>query len=135
MKYTGEFELKRATGGSAGFDLSVNEDVILAPGEHDLVSTGTRVAIPDGHVGFVFTRSSLGARYGIALRNGTGVIDSDYRGEIALALVNNGADTIALDRGERVAQLVVVPFHGEAERVETLDGTERGEGGFGSTGR
>ena len=134
MKYTGEFELKRATDGSAGFDLRVGEDAILAPGEHELVSTGTRVAIPDGHVGFVFVRSSLGAKYGIALRNGTGVIDSDYRGEIALSLVNNGTDAICLDRGERVAQLVVVPFHGDAERVGTLDVTERGEGGFGSTG-
>ena len=135
MKYTGEFELKRATDGSAGFDLCVNEDVVFQASESHLVGTGTRVAIPDGYVGLVFIRSSMAAKRGFQLQNSVGVIDADYRGEIKVALRNTGDAGTSVIRGERIAQLVVVPFVGDVERVDTLEETSRGDGGFGSTGK
>ena len=135
MKYAGEFELKRATDGSAGFDLYAGEDVVFQPGESHLVGTGTRVAIPDGFVGLVFIRSSMAVKRGFQLQNAVGVIDADYRGEIKVALKNGGVQGTSVIRGERIAQLLVVPFVGDVERVDTLEGTERGEGGFGSTGQ
>lgn len=135
MKYSGVFELERATDGSAGFDLRVNEDVVFHAGDSRLVGTGTRVAIPDGHVGLVFIRSSMAVKRGLQLQNSVGVIDADYRGEVKVALRNASEAGTSVIRGERIAQLVVVPFVGDVERVDALDGTERGEGGFGSTGQ
>lgn len=122
--------------GDAGLDLAANAEVTLRPGERALVPTGIAVAIPEGHAGWVLPRSGLASRHGIALANAPGLIDAGYRGEVMVALVNldrEAAYTVA--RGERVAQLVVVPFAAvEVEERDALPATERGEGGFGSTG-
>lgn len=134
IRYTGEYDLQRASDGSAGFDLRATDDALIKPCRVVMVGTGVRVSIPENHVGLVFVRSSVGKR-GVALANGVGVIDADYRGEVKLALVNGSSSWQKVNAGDRVAQLVIVPFVGDAERVDTLDGTERGEGGFGSTGR
>lgn len=135
MRVQSEYELKRASEGAAGFDLRINEDVkVLGDRPAEIVGTGVRVAIPDGNVGLVFIRSSMGKR-GIKLANSVGVIDADYRGEIKLALVSHGPNYQHLERGTRVAQLVIVPcYMGGIEHVEWLDETARGDGGFGSTG-
>ena len=123
--------------GDAGADLRCREHVILRPGERSLVPTGVRVAIPDGHVGFVNPRSGLAIRTGLSIVNAPGTIDSGYRGEIKVALVNlDQHEPIELQVGDRVAQLVIVPFvHAQFVRVDELDDTERGQGGHGSTGR
>ena len=123
------------TGGSAGMDLRSIEGVELEPMERKLVRTGLRVSIPAGHEGQVRPRSGLALRHGISMVNSPGTIDSDYRGEIAVILINLGADAVKLERGERIAQLVIVPVRQATLRqVEFLDETERGVGGFGSTG-
>jgi dUTP pyrophosphatase len=122
--------------GDAGVDLCARTDVTLAPGERSLVPTGIAVAIPDGYAGLVTPRSGLAVRHGIGVVNAPGVIDSGYRGEIQVILVNHGQEPVTLSRGDRIAQLVVVA-HGAPEltEVNTLPGSERGEGGFGSSGR
>lgn len=123
------------TAGAAGMDLCCAESFSLAPMERKLVPTGLRIAIPEGHEGQVRPRSGLAVRHGISMVNTPGTIDSDYRGEIALILINLGSDTVEFNRGERIGQLVVCPVTRVAiEVVDSLDGTERGEGGFGSTG-
>ena len=123
------------TAGSAGMDLRSVEGVELAPMERKLVRTGLRVQIPAGHEGQVRPRSGLALRHGISMVNSPGTIDSDYRGEIAVILINLGADAVKLERGERIAQLVIVPVaQATLLTVEVLDETERGGGGFGSTG-
>ena len=123
--------------GDAGADLRCREHVILRPGERRLVPTGVRVAIPDGHVGFVNPRSGLAIRTGLSIVNAPGTIDSGYRGDIRVGLVNlDQHEPIELQVGDRVAQLVIVPFvHAQFVRVDELDDTERGQGGHGSTGR
>lgn len=142
MKYTlapGATAPTRATEGSAGYDLAAyfegSDDFdIIVNREAVTVRTGVSVAIPNGHVGLVYMRSSLGVK-GVVLANGTGVIDSDYRGEILLKLATLKYP-VAIDHGERIAQLVIVPIlTPELEQVQTLDETERGTGGFGSTGK
>lgn len=123
--------------GDAGLDLRVTEDVRLDPGERTLVGTGIAVAIPDGYCGLVTPRSGLASRAGLTLANSPGVVDAGYRGEIKLALVNlDPGAAISLERGERVAQLLVVPVARAAlEEVDSLPESPRGEGGHGSTGR
>jgi dUTP pyrophosphatase len=119
---------------AAGADLCASEALVLEPGARAAVPTGVRLAIPPGHVGLVWPRSGLAVRHGIDTL--AGVIDSDYRGEVRVVLVNHGEEPFAVGAGDRVAQLLV-------QRVERaafvpsaqLDGTARGEGGFGSTGR
>ena len=128
----------RATSGSAGLDLSacIDAPMTLAPGQRALVPTGLAAAIPAGAAGMIYARSSLGVKHGIALSNGVGVIDSDYRGEIRVGLTNLSDTPYTVMPGDRVAQLAVVPVVQAAlERVEELDDTGRGSGGFGSTGR
>ena len=122
--------------GDAGADLSAAEDAILAPGERRLVGTGVRVALPEGTVGMVTPRSGLAARTGLSIVNAPGIIDAGYRGEIKVCLVNlDGRDSIEIRSGDRIARLVVVPFISAAfVEVEELDVTERGFGGYGSTG-
>jgi dUTP pyrophosphatase len=121
--------------GDAGVDLRARSDVVLAPGAWQMVPTGIAVAIPEGHAGFVAPRSGLAARHGISVVNGPGVVDAGYRGEINVILINHGADAVELRRGERVAQLVVVPIaRVELHEVAALPDSERGKGGFGSTG-
>lgn len=121
--------------GDAGLDLRISREVTLGPGGRELVGTGVAVEIPPGCVGLVFPRSGLAAKRGITLSNAVGVIDSGYRGEIRVALLNVSDETAALDVGTRVAQMVVMPFVPcEVIAVDSLEQTERGEDGFGSTG-
>ena len=123
------------TEGSAGMDLVSTEPVELAPGERKLVGTGIHVAIPAGFEGQVRPRSGLAVRHGISMVNTPGTIDSDYRGEIKVLLINLGDSVVKLGQGERVAQLVICPvMRADWLVVESLDDTERGGGGFGSTG-
>ena len=129
---------ERATSSSSGLDLraAVEETLELAPGERAMVPTGISVAIPAGYEGQVRARSGLAARHGIALVNAPGTIDSDYRGEIQAILINLGDAPFSIRRGDRIAQLVIAPVAMcEWESVESLETTERGQGGFGSTGR
>jgi dUTP pyrophosphatase len=125
-----------ATAGSAGLDLRADEPVALAPGERRLVPTGLAVEIPPGHEGQVRPRSGLALRLGVGMVNAPGTIDSDYRGEVGVILVNHGREPVSFARGERIAQLVIAPVaHAELELVEELAGSDRGHGGFGSTGK
>lgn len=110
--------------------------ITLAPRARVLVRTGIAVALPAGHVGLVCPRSGLALKHGIGVVNGPGVVDEDYRGEVGVVLVNHGDEPVTMTRGDRVAQLVVVPApRMTVAIVETLDDTARGSGGFGSTGR
>lgn len=121
--------------GDAGVDLSSVAEITLAPGERTLVPTGIAVAIPRGFGGFVQPRSGLAARHGITLTNSPGLIDSNYRGEINIILQNTGNDDFSISIGDRIAQLVIMPIeHAEFEAVEELPESDRGEGGFGSSG-
>jgi len=126
-----------ATDGAAGLDLSVfGNDITIAPHGHSVVPTGIKVAIPQGYVGLIYVRSSLGIKRGIMLSNSVGVIDSDYRGELLVSLYNTSSETQTLKSGERIAQLVIVPYlRPELEEKDELDETERNEGRFGSTGK
>lgn len=128
----------RATPGSAGLDLHacIEAPLTLEPGQRAMVPTGLAAAIPQGVAGMIYARSSLGAKFGIALSNGVGVVDSDYRGEICVGLSNFSAEPYTIQPGERVAQLVLQPVLClPVQEVDILDETSRGEGGFGSTGR
>jgi dUTP pyrophosphatase len=127
----------RAHDGDAGYDLHAAEPVTLGPGERAVVPTGIAVAIPDGHAGLVLPRSGLAVRHGIALVNAPGLIDSGYRGELRVLLLNTDRENaFDVEPGDRVAQLVLVKVEGpELEEAEELDETMRGGGGFGSSGR
>ncbi len=122
--------------GDAGADLVTTSDVRLAPGERAVVGTGVAIALPEGYAGFVHPRSGLAARVGLSIVNAPGTIDSGYRGEIRVCLVNlDPVEPIVLRRGDRIAQLVVQKVeHAEFIEVERLDETVRGAGGYGSTG-
>ena len=121
--------------GDAGLDLSACEDVTLAPGARAVVGTGLAVAVPDGHAGFVQPRSGLASRHGITIVNAPGLIDSGYRGEVRVVLLNTDRERpFTVERGMRIAQLVVVPVPGvEAVEVAELPAAERGARGFGSS--
>ena len=124
-----------ATDGAAGMDLRSAVDVELAPLERKLVPTGLKMAIPAGYEGQVRPRSGLALRLGLSMVNTPGTIDSDYRGEVGVILINLGQEAVKLDAGERIAQLVVCPVvRAEPVAVNSLDETDRGGGGFGSTG-
>ena len=129
-------ELPRyATDGAAGMDVLSAEDLVLAPGMRHAVATGFSLAIPPGYEIQVRPRSGLALRHGISVPNTPGTIDSDYRGELKVILINHGSEPFAIHRGDRVAQLVLAPVtHASWVEAEELDETERGEGGFGSTG-
>lgn len=126
------------TPGAAGMDLTaaLDEPLELLPGQRALVPTGIAIALPGPHlVALIFARSGLASRHGISLANGVGVVDSDYRGEIKVALQNSGREPFVVRDGDRVAQLVVVPVVAVTwEETDELPPSERGEGGFGSTG-
>ncbi len=127
----------RMTGGSAGMDLRacLTEPLTLTPGARALVATGFRVEIPAGHEGQVRPRSGLAVRHGVTLLNTPGTIDADYRGEVKVLVVNLGQEPFTVRHGDRVAQLVIGRVvTSEAEEVESLSDTARGEGGFGHTG-
>ena len=124
----------RSTAHAAGADLHAAEDLTLAPGERRLVPTGLRVAIPPGHAGLVWPRSGIAVRDGIDTM--AGVIDSDYRGEVRVLLVNHGREPFRIRRGDRIAQLLVQRVEpAEFVPADGLPESARGEGGFGSTGR
>ena len=128
---------RRTTGGASGFDLvaCLDASLVLAPGEITLVPTGVALAIPSGYEGQVRARSGLALKHGIAVLNGPGTIDSDYRGPLGIILGNLGKDPFTIRDGDRIAQIVfaAVPF-AELVEVTELPSTERGEGGFGHTG-
>jgi dUTP pyrophosphatase len=125
----------RAYTGDAGLDLAACERVELAPGQRALVPTGLAVAIPDGHAGFVQPRSGLAARHGITIVNTPGLVDSGYRGELQVVLLNTDpSEPFTVEPGMRIAQLVVVPVpQVELVLVDELPGSERGVRGFGSS--
>ncbi|MFD2264772.1 dUTP diphosphatase [Lacibacterium aquatile] len=126
-----------ATAGAAGMDLAaaVDAPVTLAPGARTLVPTGLAVAIPEGFEGQVRPRSGLAAKNGVTVANAPGTIDWDYRGEVKVILINLGPDPFVIERGMRIAQLIIAPVSQVAVvEVEDLDATVRGVGGFGSTG-
>ena len=129
----------RATPGSAGLDLyaCLSSPVVIAPGERELIPTGIAIDLPNsGVVGLVYARSGLAIKKGITLSNCVGVIDSDYKGELKIGLINTSKEPYTLENGDRIAQLVIAPILcPEPFWVEELEVSERGEDGFGSTGR
>lgn len=127
-----------ATAQSAGLDLQANieEPITIGSLERTMVPTGLFIALPDGYEAQIRPRSGLAAKHGITVLNSPGTIDADYRGEIKVVLVNLSKEPFTINNGERIAQMVVAKCEqAEWEQVETLDATERGEGGFGHTGR
>ena len=124
-----------ATDGAAGMDVVSAEERHIAPGERGTVATGIAMAIPDGYEVQVRPRSGMALKHGITVANTPGTIDSDYRGELKVILINHGTETYKVRRGDRVAQIVIAPVvRASWLEVSELDETERGEGGFGSTG-
>ena len=124
-----------ATAQSAGADLHAREELTLAPGEIKIVGTGLHIQLPDGYEAQIRPRSGLALKKGISIPNAPGTVDSDYRGEVRVILINLGAEPFEIRRGDRIAQMVIAPVTQALFRpVDFLDGTERGSGGFGSTG-
>jgi len=127
--------LSHALPGDAGVDLRSTTSLTLQPGDRTLIPTGIAIAIPEGYAGFVQPRSGMAINKGLGLLNSPGLIDSGYRGEIKVIAVNLSKETLEITRGERVAQLVILPVPSVAyEEVDHLPESERGTGGFGSTG-
>lgn len=128
----------RATISSAGADLyaCLDEDVVINPSERLLIPTGIAMAIPEGYGGFIFPRSGTASKYGISLSNCVGVVDSDYRGEIKIAIINHSKEAYTVKNGDRIAQMVIIAVDlCSYTQCDSLDETARGEGGFGSTGK
>lgn len=126
-----------ATAGAAALDLRYCGDtgIMLAVGEIKSIPTGLAISVPDGCAAVVCARSGLASKRGISLANGIGLIDPDYRGELCVVLKNHGSASFTVHPGDRIAQLMIIPiYHAELMEVDELDETERGEGGFGSTG-
>ena len=125
-----------AHSGDAALDLSANADIEVGPGERAMVPTGVAVAIPEGHAGLVLPRSGLASKRGLTLANAPGLIDSGYRGEVTCAVVNlDRQQAVSIRKGDRIAQLLIVPVSAVApEWSDDLPASERGHGGFGSTG-
>ena len=128
------------TAGSAGMDLRAAvaefEPVVLAPGERKLIPTGLKIALEPGYEAQVRPRSGLALKHGVTCLNSPGTIDSDYRGEVGVILINHGQVAFEIQRGERIAQMVIAPYaQAVMAEVEALDETARGAGGFGSTGK
>lgn len=130
---------KAATGGSAGMDLyaCIDNDIVIKPGERVLVPTGIAIALEsNAYVAYIYARSGLAIKSGITLSNCVGVVDSDYRGEVKVGLINLSDKEYTVSSGERIAQMVIAPvIVPEIEEVDELDETERNAGGFGSTGK
>ena len=127
-----------ATSGSAGMDLKANttEPIVLGPLERQMIPTGLYIALPEGYEAQVRPRSGLAAKYGVTVANSPGTVDADYRGEIKVILINLSNEKFVVNPGDRIAQMVVARYERvEWNEVATLDETERGEGGFGHTGK
>jgi len=122
--------------GDAGADLHSNESLTLAPGERALVGTGVSIALPDGYAAFIVPRSGLAAKHGITIVNSPGTVDAGYRGEIKVALLNTDPTAaFTIEAGDRIAQIIIMPVtRATFVPVERLPGSQRGHGGFGSTG-
>lgn len=127
-----------ATQGSAGMDLRANlsEDIVIAPGERKLIPTGLKISLPVGYEAQIRPRSGLALKRGVTVLNSPGTVDSDFRGEIGVILINHGKEDFMVVNGDRIAQMVIAKHETvEFEQVESLDDTERSGGGFGSTGK
>lgn len=139
VQYDGPYELPNyATVASAGVDLKavIEEPIKIGPLERKIIGTGLKIALPEGFEAQVRPRSGLAAKHGITVLNAPGTIDADYRGEIGVILVNLSNDDFTIQPGERIAQLVLSKYqHFQWDVVEILPSSERGEGGFGSTGK
>ena len=123
---------------SAGMDLYCNndEEIVLEAGQMGKIPTGLYIEIPEGYFGAIYPRSSAGTKLRLTLANSTGIIDSDYRGEISLFVVNNGDKSVSIKKNDRLAQMVIQPYvKANIKVVDKLEDSLRGEGGFGSTGR
>ena len=128
---------KYETAGAAGMDLRACLDapVLIKPGKRELIPTGLRLELPEGYEAQVRARSGLAVKHGVGIMNGIGTIDSDYRGEVQVCLINLGADSFQVKNGDRIAQLVIARYvRAELEVCGALSDTERGDGGFGHTG-
>lgn len=128
----------RATAGAAGMDLHacINEDIEICPGDLIKVPCGIAVEVPEGYGAFIFARSGLAIKHGIALSNGVGVVDSDYRGEVCVGLCNVGREKYIIRNEDRIAQMVILKVENFTPyEVKSLSDTQRGKGGFGSTGK
>ena len=129
----------RADGGSAGFDLYAvvdNGETTVLPGKTKMLGSGYAFEIPEGYFGGVFPRSGLSTKHGIRLANCVAVIDSSYRGEVKIPLFNDSNEAYTIRNGDRVAQLIIIPYAAETiEEVDDLSDTDRGDGGFGHSGR
>jgi len=124
------------TAGAAGMDLRAAESVILKPGARHLIATGLAIALPQGFEAQVRPRSGLAVKHGVTVLNAPGTIDSDYRGEVKVPLINHGQDDFVIARGDRIAQMVIAPVtQASWSEVSVLDETARGAGGFGSSGQ
>jgi dUTP pyrophosphatase len=120
---------------AAGYDLYADESAVIKPGETRLISTGLSMALPEGTFGAIFARSGLAVKQGLRLANGVGVADEDFRGCYMVALHNDSQDAAPVEQGDRIAQLVILPYvAANFIEVDELDDTDRGAGGFGSTG-
>ena len=127
-----------ATYGASGMDLKANttEPIVLGPLERQMIPTGLYIALPEGYEAQVRPRSGLAAKYGVTVANSPGTVDADYRGEIKVILINLSNEKFVVNPGDRIAQMVIARYERvEWEEVATLDETERGEGGFGHTGK
>ena len=128
----------RGSAEAAGWDLyaCLDKNEIIFPRETLLIDTGWSMEIPKNYFGAIYPRSGLAVKYGLRLANGTGIIDSDYRGPVKVALHNDSLNNYVIKHGDRIAQLIIIPYESiEMEEVEELEDTDRGTGGFGSTGK
>lgn len=129
----------QATAGAAGLDLCAavpkDQPMVIAPGTHDIVPTGFALGLPEGYEAQIRPRSGLAAKFAVTTLNAPGTIDADYRGEVRVILINHGKEPFTVNRGDRIAQMVIAPVPRVAMiETKTLDTTDRGAGGFGSTG-
>ena len=133
LPYTGN-PPTRAHKGDAGLDLTANENTVIPSKGWRLVPTGTRAAIPEGQAGLVCPRSGLAAKHGITVLNAPGIVDAGYRGDIGVVVINHGPKPFEVQAGDRIAQLLIMPFTNLTPVGRPLDTTDRGTAGFGSTG-
>jgi dUTP pyrophosphatase len=127
-----------ATSHAAGADIraAINEDVVIEAGKHALIKTGFAMALPDNYEAQIRPRSGLALKHGISVLNTPGTIDADYRGEVGVILVNHGSESFTVQRGDRIAQMIIAPFvQADFQQLSELSETERGAGGFGSSGK
>ena len=127
-----------ATSHAAGADIraAINEDVVIEAGKHTLIKTGFAMALPDNYEAQIRPRSGLALKHGVSILNTPGTIDADYRGEVGVILVNHGSQPFTIQRGDRIAQMIIAPFvQADFQQLSELSETERGTGGFGSSGK